>query len=304
MNTVLVPLDGTSHATAALPVARALAEIESASLRVLYVGEPVLPTHELPHALRLEPDDIHALVLEQVTGNAAESIVRMARECQSVLIVMCTHTRQQKPRGAIGSVAAHVLQDAPCPVVLVRPQRGTLPWALRQIIMPHDGTPTSAAALGPAVSLAQLSGAEIVVLHVPTAELPDEADSYTMPQYVDQPQHEWPMWAREFMERTLNLSEQSPLIRTRLFLRRGKPGNEVIRLATEQKADLIVLAWHGILEIGRAGIVRQVLHEAPCPIFTLRIDAPAEHAGEFEAAGRNNFRGGGGDTGIDRDRAG
>jgi len=134
VNTVLVPLDGTSHATAALPVARALAEIESASLRVLYVGEPVLPTHELPHALRLEPDDIHALVLEQVTGNAAESIVRMARECQSVLIVMCTHTRQQKPRGAIGSVAAHVLQDAPCPVVLVRPQRGTLPWALRQII--------------------------------------------------------------------------------------------------------------------------------------------------------------------------
>ena len=304
VNTVLVPLDGTSHATAALPVARALAEIASASLRVLHVGEPMLATHDLPNALRLEPEDIHALVLEQVTGDAAERIVRLARDCQSVLIVMCTHTRQKKPRGAIGSVAARVLQDASCPVVLVRPQRGTHPWALRQIVLPHDGTPTSAAALGPAVSLAQLSGAEIIVLHVPTADLPDEPDSYTMPQYVDQPQHEWPMWAREFLERTLNLSEQSPEIRTRLFLRRGKPGDEVVRLATEQEADLIALAWHGSLEVGRAGIVKQVLKEAPCPIFTLRIEAPAEEAGEFEATDRNHFRGGSGDPGIDRDRAG
>ena len=39
MKTVLVPLDGSTHATAALPVARVLAELEGASLRILHVGQ-------------------------------------------------------------------------------------------------------------------------------------------------------------------------------------------------------------------------------------------------------------------------
>ena len=40
---ILVPLDGSKQALAALPVAKVLGEIERAALQILHVGE-----HELP----------------------------------------------------------------------------------------------------------------------------------------------------------------------------------------------------------------------------------------------------------------
>ena len=39
---ILVPLDGSKQALAALPVAKVLGEIERAALHILHVGEPVL----------------------------------------------------------------------------------------------------------------------------------------------------------------------------------------------------------------------------------------------------------------------
>ena len=283
MKTVLVPLDGSTHAMAALPVARVLAELEGASLRILHVGQPFLSPRELLDTLRLTLEDVQGLVLDQATGPPAESIVRLARHWRSVLIVLCTHTRQVKPRRALGSVAGQVLLDAPCPVMLVHPERGRRPWAVRRIVLPHDGMPTTAAALGPAMELAQRSGAELNVLHVPTPDVPTEPDAVTAPQYLDQPQHEWPLWEREFLEQTLGLSKRPPSVRTRPVLRRGAPGAEILRFARECEGDLIVLAWHGSLEPGRARIMRQILREAPCPILTLRAEEHAGHGGRTAA---------------------
>ena len=276
MTTVLVPLDGSRHATVALPVARVLAELEGTSLHILHVGQPFLSPRELLDTLGLTPEDVRGLDLNQATGPPAESIVRLAWDWRSVLIVLCTHTRQAKPRGALGSVAEQVLLDAPCPVVLVQPERGRRPWAVRRIVLPHDGMPTTAAALEPAMELAQRSGAELNVLHIPTSDAPTEPGAVSAPQYLDQPQHEWPLWEREFLERTLGLSKRPPSLRTRPVLRRGAPGAEILRFARECEGDLIVLAWHGRLEPGRARIMRQILREAPCPILALRAE---EHAG-------------------------
>ena len=270
MKSVLVPLDGSPHATVALPVARALAELETASLRVLHVGEPLVPPRELLASLGLTPEQVRGLVVDQAMGPPAASILRLAREWHSVLIVLCTHTGPAEPRGALGRVAEQVLRDAPCPVVLVRPARGLRPWAARRIVLPHDGTPTTAGALGPTVGLAERSGADVDVLHVPTPDAPTEPGTFTAPQYLDQPQHEWPDWAREFLERARGLCACPPSVKTRLFLRRGAPGAEILRFAQEREEDLIVLAWRGHLEPERARVIRQVLREAPCPVLVLR----------------------------------
>ena len=275
MKTVLVPLDGSTHATVALPVARVLAELEGAARRVLHVGEPLLPSRELLGTLGLTSEDVRGLALDQATGPPAAGIVRLAREWQSVLIVLCTHTGVEEPRGGLGSVAEQVVHDAPCPVVLVRPARATRPWAVRRIVLPHDGTPTTAAAMGPAMDLARRSGAELDVLHVPTPDAPTEPGAVSAPEYLDQPQHEWPVWAREFMERMLGLCASSASAQTRLFLRRGTPAAEILRFAREREGDLIVLAWRGHLEPERARIIRQVLREAPCPLLVLRAAGQA-----------------------------
>jgi nucleotide-binding universal stress UspA family protein len=141
--------------------------------------------------------------------------------------------------------------------------------------VPHDGTPTTAGALAEAMDLAQRSGAELDVLHVPTPEAPTEPGTLGAPQYLDQPQHEWPLWAREFLERTRSLCACPPSVQARLFLRRGAPGAEILRFAQERAGDLIVLAWRGRLEPGRARIMQQVLREAPCPMLVLRVGGQA-----------------------------
>lgn len=272
--TVVVPLDGSVHALVSLPVARALAELEGATLHVAHVAERTLPPREVLEKLGLKPEELRGSVLDLATGRPGPGIVRLASATQSRFIVMCTHTGLARVRGELGAVAEEVLSSAPCPVVLVRPERGLRPWALRRVLLPHDGTPTTAAAVDPAATLAHRAGAELVVLHVaaPGTGRPAEPGTFAGPRYMDQPQHEWPSWAREFRERLLALGHAPMGVKPRLFLARGEPGEAIVRFAGEHQSDLIVLGWHGRLEAERAATLKAVIREAPCPVLVVPVE--------------------------------
>ena len=69
-------------------------------------------------------------VVEQAGGDAAASIVRLARVQTCAYIVMCPYTGQQEPVDELGGVARDVLHLASCPVVLVPPAEDQRPWHL------------------------------------------------------------------------------------------------------------------------------------------------------------------------------
>ena len=271
---ILVPLDGSQHATSALPVARALAELEGAILHVVHVAPGALAAGELAQRLRLTREEVEGAVLVPLSGPPAAAIVRQAREWHCRRIVMCAHTGAEQPRGALGRMAQEVMLSAPCPIVLVQPARGSHPWTLRRLLLPHDGTPTSALAIGPAADLAHRAGAELMVLHVAGGAPPDEPGTLAMPRYVDQPQHEWPAWAREFLDRLRTAGHTPQAVRMRLTVVQGEPASEIARVATEQRSDLVVLAWRGRLEPERAATVRAVIREAPCPVMVCGVGVP------------------------------
>ena len=274
--TLLVPLDGSLHATAALPVARGLAEVCDATLAVLHVADDVPASAALVDRMKLSAEDVRGLVVEGRTGAAAAVIVRAAAERRAALIVMCTHTRLDDTPRTFGTVAEAVLRTAPCPVVLVPPIRGRRPWALRRLLLPHDGTPTSAAAIGPAAALAAQATAELVVLHVatPGAERPTEVGTLVSPRYVDQPQHEWPAWAREFLDRVHGLGPATNGVSIRLALVHGEPGAAIVDFARQDASDLIALAWRGRLEPERARTMRRVIRDTVCPVIVFRVPSP------------------------------
>ncbi|MBI2953536.1 MAG: universal stress protein [Chloroflexi bacterium] len=270
---VIVPLDGSAHAMVSLPIAKELAKLERATLHIVHVAEPVLLPQEVLHKLGLTSEQLRGSVIEEITGTPAEAITRLARDWQSRLIVMCTHTGVLEPRGELGPVAEDVLKLAPCPVVLVRPERGLRSWTLQHMLLPHDGTPSTAVAIGPAADLAHKAGAELVVLHVavPGARRPVEPGTFATPRYVDQPQHEWPAWTREFLERLRVLGHAPGEIRLRLLLGKGEPGDEIVQTAGKQNSDLIILGWHGRLEAERAATMKKVISSSPCPVFITRV---------------------------------
>ena len=266
---ILVPLDGSKQALAALPVAKVLGEIERAALHILHVGEHELAGEELRNRLGREAPALDGFTIEARVGTPAVEILQVAGEIKPRVIVMCKHSGTERGK-MLGRTAMKVLHDAPCPVVLVPPERGATPWHLHHVLVPHDGTPSTSAALQPAAELAERGRAELLVVHVTDImAAPAELGSLTTPRYVDQPQHEWPAWSSEFVNR---LASVCPLghLHVRMFLAHGNTAAEILRLSERQSTDLIVLAWRGIWEAPRAATLKDILREAHCPIMVVR----------------------------------
>jgi nucleotide-binding universal stress UspA family protein len=137
-------------------------------------------------------------------------------------------------------------------------------------MVPHDGTPTTSAALRPAAELADHGRAELLVVHVTDIKTaPAEAGSLTPPRYVDQPQHEWSAWSTEFINRLACICPLGHL-HVRMFLAHGNTAAEILRLSELQSTDLVVLAWSGIWEAPHAATLKDILRDAQCPILVVR----------------------------------
>ncbi len=269
-NTILVPLDGSVAATAAIPVARGFAQLLHATVAALHVSDDALAPAALIERMKLS--DLRGLVVERRPGSAAAVIAQEAAERQAAMIVMCPQILTDLRPRAFGSVAEAVLRSVRCPVVLVPPGRGQKLWALRRLLVPHDGTPTSAAAMRPATDFAVMAAAELVVLHVATSETARliEPGTLVFPRYVDQPHHEWPAWGREFLDRLRAIGGARDGVEIRLAVAHGDAGSAIVDFA--QQSDLIVLGWRGALEAQRARTVRCVIRDTMCPVIMFRLD--------------------------------
>lgn len=87
--TVLVPLDGSTHATAAMPVARGFAELLHGTVAVLHVTDDALAGTALVERMKLSCEDARGLIVERRPGAAAAVIIHEAVERHAAMIVMC-----------------------------------------------------------------------------------------------------------------------------------------------------------------------------------------------------------------------
>jgi nucleotide-binding universal stress UspA family protein len=264
---VLVPLDGSKQALSVLPIARRLAALVKAHLRILHVTEADRPLTETAAALGLEPAHLRGCTLEARAGDPAKAILAAAADCGSRLIVMGSHVANAQPAVAIGDMALAVLGAAPCPVVVVDPARMAAGWDLRRILALHDGSPAVSHALAPASELVRAAGAEFMVLQVAHDTCAEEAGSIAPPAYVDQVQYSWPAWSAEFLHRLHSICPLAD-VSVRLLMAHGEPAAEAVRVAGEESADLIVLAWKGRGE--DAATLQAVLRDSPCPVMVTR----------------------------------
>jgi nucleotide-binding universal stress UspA family protein len=264
---VLLALDGAEGALAALSVARRLADLEKGSVRILHVTEQV--GGGTAAALGLQPADLRGATLEVRDGVAADAILAAAEQDGARLIVMCAPAADVGRDDAVAALA--VLRGAHCPVVLIDPTRTPAGWTPTRVLAPHDGSPAVSEALRPSARLAREAGAEFLVLQVATGEERAlEAGSMAPPEYVDQVQHSWPVWSGEFLARLASICPLEGL-RVHLLVGHGKLAAETVRVANEQSADLILLAWKSPWTAARAATFRALLRDAPCPVIATRV---------------------------------
>ncbi|HVO53170.1 MAG TPA: universal stress protein [Solirubrobacterales bacterium] len=132
---ILVAIDGSPDAEAALAHAVSLARDQNALLTLLSVAPP--PSTAIGVGASAPPDlhEFHARILREATdsvpadvgvttrlerGNPAESILKLAAEGEHDLIVMGSHGHSRVHRALLGSVSEKVLAKSPLPVLLMR----------------------------------------------------------------------------------------------------------------------------------------------------------------------------------------
>jgi nucleotide-binding universal stress UspA family protein len=132
---ILVALDGSPDAEAALGHAVSLARDQHARLTLLTV--PPSPNRSAAVGTAPPPDllDVHEEILREATdllphdigvttrlerGDAAATILRVAREENQDLIVMGSHGHSRIHRALLGSVSERVLAQSSIPVLLMR----------------------------------------------------------------------------------------------------------------------------------------------------------------------------------------
>jgi nucleotide-binding universal stress UspA family protein len=204
-----------------------------------------------------------------VEGSITAEILQLAETKAADLIVMGTHGRQGADRQTLGSVTEKVLRKASCPVLAIRkpehsfvtPGSSTSPVVLRKILYCTDFSKDSSRASDYAFSLAMEYEAEITLLHV-LENIPRSGDAQAA---MDE--------AKERL-RTIIPAEAASRCRSPIKVRIGRPYQEVVQLALEDKTDLIVLGVRGrnILDLALFGsTTHRVLQLGPCPVLAVRI---------------------------------
>lgn len=276
--TVLVPLDGWARSIDVLPVAQGLAKLIRATIHIVHVSSRPSPAGSIYDTLGLAKEELSGAVLDQRTGPPESVIIAEAKKRESRFIIMCAHSGAEEPEGGFGAIAREIMFRASCPVVLVPAGRGQLPWSLRRLLVPHDGTPASAGNIRPASDLCLRAQGEMTILHVASAAASPAGDpgTFNAPHYVDQPQHEWPAWGTEFLDRACSIGRPHCDVKLRTVLCTEQIGAAIVRFASEDKSDLIALAWRMSLEPHRALTLRRIVQQASCPIviYPITVENP------------------------------
>jgi nucleotide-binding universal stress UspA family protein len=119
--------------------------------------------------------------------------------------------------------------------------------------------PAGHTALDDTVKLAHQRGPEVLVLHVHSPA--------TVPAFADHDPHAALAWEREFLTRYIS----TPHDRVTLLRRLGVPADDVVAVARETGADLIVLTWSQDLAPGRARVVSETLAHSDIPVLLLPV---------------------------------
>ena len=298
---ILCPVDFSDHSRHALDHALAIAHWYDSTVTLMHVS-PLMPVAAyaplsgMAPYVGLTPDARQALVgsmkrfaaeaaaggridYEIAEGDAAPVILATATEFAADLIVLGTHGRSGFVRWVLGSVTEKVLRQADCPVLTVPKAAGdSVPIVFRRIVCAIDFSECSTHALDYATSLAQESNAHLTVVHV--VELPPDiprevhetvlAGPRRFSEYIALAEEEGRARLRDALPDQVRAS-----VRVDTVLGAGKPYREILRVAAEHRADLLVVGVHGRGALDRmffGSTTQHLVRQAACPVLTLRKD--------------------------------
>ena len=298
---ILCPLDFSEFSRHAFVRAAAIARAHGATITALHVVPVRLPVAPLPLEAvslvppRLTPDQLARARVELAEFARLDSAVAVPIECDVIeapaiheeivaqaarlhadLIVLGTHGRSGFQRLFLGSVAEKVVRLALAPVLTVGAAADGSAGSFTRIVCGIDFSDCSFAALGYALAIAAGSDTEVTAVNViewtpigydPLVGPPTDLAGYRMSAEAS---------ARKRLRKAVANAHPAD-VPVHQIVTSGKPHHELLRVAKETQADLIVLGMHGRNPIDRlffGSTAEPVLRQAECPVLTVRARAP------------------------------
>lgn len=292
---ILVPLDGSQLAEAALAPAALMARALGAPVTLLHIVEQDA-RREVHHDRHLTEAGEAAAYLHEVAGRAfppgarvethvhsaavadvARSIVQHAQEeFEPDLIVMCAHGNGGMRDLLFGSIAQQVVAQGTTPLLLVRPrQAGT--FQLKRIFVPLDSESIHDDSLPLSEGLARAFDAELYLFSViPTfgALAGQEAAAGSMlpataTVLLDIKEEN----AREHLQEHIDELRAAGLV-ANAEVARGDPATEIVKSAERVGADLIVLSTHrraGMGAFWARSVAPKVANRSSLPLLLIPL---------------------------------
>lgn len=296
----LIPLDGSTMAEAALPVAVGLAQPLGAQVTLLHVRENAAPRtiHGEPHlqdvpsaedylaglASRWKESypriDWHVHPNRQ--ADVAQSVNDHAAELGVDVVVLTSHGRSGLRDFLVGSIAQQVVRGGKTPTLIVRPTAdASEPYAVRTILVPLDGSPESESSLDYARQISGATGARLVLASVVPTVGTASGDLAVSASFspnataavLDLAHRD----VGNYLEgKAEEVRATGPEVLTNLS--RGRTAMRLAAVADEQKADLVILATHGKSGLNGAlsgSIAPRLLADLRQPVLLVRIGPKA-----------------------------
>lgn len=293
---ILFPTDFTPHARAALKYASAFARAGGGRVVLFSVQSASVPRNllTLPERIFEEQDnrwllelrtDVRNLLADPlfdglevepviVEGEPATEIAKAVRDYDIDLVTVVTHGRKGLSRALWGSTAEEIIAEAVCPVLTIRPpqhdfvehKRGRSEIRLNRVLLSTNFRPSSVAATQVATQLANQTGAELHAV-------------YVIGDYLEQIAVMFPESGlnalsrlRTYVQERMGQLSREDGARAIAHIEEGRPYAEIVRMAAEKEADLVVIGTnvHASLFGGTPVLgseIERVVRNAPCPVL-------------------------------------
>ncbi len=299
---ILLPLDGSSFAEEALPLAARLAQGQDAALHLVHVIRPAPDVDfktpgedlawrnqvreaassalgELASRLRRSGVAAHAEVRE---GRTVDAILESAREHDADLVVLTTHGAGGFRRWWLGSVADTLLRLGDYPLLLVRPWDDTSDREageprFQTVLVPLDGSPASEAVLPHVRWLRDAKEARLLLVRVVPSPL-EVGSLYGIPSVrMESEAHRWQREAaRAYLEEVaarLGDGEGDVPAPDLRVVEASSAAEGILEAARVNGADLIALSTEGRSGFGRTvigSVADKVIRGAAVPVLAVR----------------------------------
>lgn len=142
--------------------------------------------------------------------------------------------------------------------------------ALKRILVPTDFSVCSDAAVKYGRALTEAFGATLHLLHVVQDPYTQPWAAEAFPTPLGEMLAQWEDQARQRLATLLPESDRTGAVIATIV---GSPFYEIVRYASEQQIDLIVIGTHGRGPLGHmllGSVAEKVVRKAPCPVLTVR----------------------------------